>query len=50
MASEPKTHTKVESVYLSKDEKETAAILRMKVAQLICKNPDKTGLKYIIKN
>jgi hypothetical protein len=42
--------TQVESIYKSKEEKETAAILQMKVAQLICKNPDKTGLKYIMKN
>ena len=48
MAKEPKT--RVESIYKSKEEKDSAEIFRIKVAQLICKKPDKTGIKYIMKN
>lgn len=48
MAKELKT--RVESVYKSKEEKDVAEIFQMKLAQLICKKPDKAGTKYIIKN
>lgn len=48
MVKEPKTQ--VESIYKSKEEKVLAEIFQNKVAQLICKKPDKTGIKYIMKN
>lgn len=48
MAKESKTQ--VESIYKSKEEKALAEIFQTKVAQLICKKPDKTGIKYIMKN
>jgi hypothetical protein len=48
MAREPKTQ--VQNVYKSKEEKDAAEIFQMKLAQLICKKPDKAGTKYIMKN
>lgn len=48
MAKEQKTQ--VESIYKSKEEKVLAELFQMKVAQLICKKPNKTGIKYIMKN
>lgn len=48
MVKEPKT--RIESIYKSKEEKVLAEIFQNKVAQLICKKSDKTGIKYIMKN
>lgn len=42
--------TRVESVYKSKEEKDLAELFQLKIAQMICKKPDKTGIKYIMKN
>lgn len=43
------TKTQVESIYKSKEEKGLSEIFQIKVARLICKKPDKTGTKYIMK-
>ncbi len=48
MAKEPQTQ--VESIYKSKEEKVLAELFHIKVAQLICRKPDKTGIKYTMKN
>lgn len=47
MTKEPKTQ--VENVYQSKEEKELAEGFQRKLAQLICKQSDRTGVKYRLK-
>ncbi len=48
MAKEQKT--RVENIYKAKEEKDLSEIFQIKLAQLICRRPDKTGTKFRMKN